>query len=105
MKSILVRSLAATLLLIALTACGGGVPKKEVVEASIKKIMPVKFEITGISAVKDIPGLFEVLVKVDKQPVVLYVNSKASLVVTGSVMDVENKKNLTLEAQKKIAVN
>jgi len=104
MKKSLLKLVAIGAVSLALSACGGA-PKKEDVAASIKKIMPVNFEIIGVSAVSDIPGLFEVLVKVDKQPVVLYVNKSAKLVVSGSIVNVDSKQNLTLEAQKKITVN
>ena len=95
--------IALAAILSALSACGGA-PKKEDVAASIKKIMPVNFEVTGVAPVNGIPGLFEVLVKADKQPLVLYVNKSAKLVVSGSIVDVDSKQNLTLEAQKKLAV-
>lgn len=103
MKTLSCRILTVVALSAALTACGGA-PKKEDVAASIKKIMPVSFEVVAVSTVNGIPGLFEVQVKVDKQPVVLYVNKSAKLVVSGSIVDVETKQNLTLEAQKKITV-
>jgi protein-disulfide isomerase len=86
----------------ALTACGGQ-PKKEEVTASLKKIMPINFEIVAIAPVSGISGLFEVQVKADKQPLVLYVNKNANLVVSGSIVDINSKQNLTLEAQKKLA--
>lgn len=91
-------------MIMTISACNNA-PKIEVVTASIKKIMPVNFEIVGISAVEGIPGLFEVLVKADKQPVVLYVNKNAKIVVSGSIINVDSKQNLTLDAQKKIAAN
>jgi hypothetical protein len=102
MKTILVRVVAVITLALSLSACSGSAPKKEVVTAAIKKIMPVNFEIQEISPVKDMPGLYEVLVKADKQPLVLYVNSKATLVFSGSIVEIETKKNMTLEAQKKL---
>lgn len=86
----------------ALTACGGQ-PKKEEVTASLKKIMPINFEVVAIAPVNGIAGLFEVQVKADKQSLVLYVNKNANLVVSGSIVDVNSKQNLTLEAQKKMA--
>ena len=101
MRSIVYKIIAVATISLVLTACGG-TPKNEDVAASIKKIMPVNFEVIGVSPVSGISGLFEVLVKVDKQPVVLYVNISAKLVVSGSIVDVDSKQNLTLEAQKKI---
>ncbi|ABQ26007.1 disulfide isomerase DsbC N-terminal domain-containing protein [Geotalea uraniireducens] len=86
-----------------LAACSGGTPKKEEVTASIKKILPVNFEVLEINKLKDIPGLCEVVVKVDKQPVVFYIDNKAKYVVSGSIVAVDTKQNLTLETQKKFA--
>lgn len=103
MKSILCQSIGLTALLLALTACNTA-PKQEDVTASIKKIMPVNFQVHGVTAVEGVPGLFEVLVQADKQAVVLYVNKNAKLIVSGSIIEVDTKKNLTLEAQKKIIV-
>lgn len=102
MKKFVKKFLLITSLSLLLTACGGA-PKKEDVTASIKKIMPVNFEVLDVSPVKGISGLYEVLVKADKQSVVLYVNKNAKLVVSGSIVDVDSKQNLTLEAQKKMA--
>jgi len=102
MAILICRFFAAVALAAALAACGGA-PKKEDVAASIKKIMPVNFEIVSVATVSGIPGLFEVQVKADKQPVVLYVNKSAKLVVSGSIIDVDSKQNLTLEVQKKLA--
>ncbi len=85
-----------------LTACGGA-PEKVAVANSIKKILPVNFEVMAVTAVSGIPGLFEVQLKADRQPVVLYVNKSAKLVFSGSIVDVDTKQNLTLEVQKKMA--
>jgi hypothetical protein len=84
-----------------LSACDCGTPKKEEVAASIKKIMPVNFEILEINCVKEIPGLNEVVVKVDKQPIVFYIDKKAKYLVSGSIVSIDTKQNLTLETQKK----
>ncbi len=86
-----------------LAACSSEAPNKEEVAASIKKIMPVNFEVLEINKLTDIPGLFEVVVNVGKQPVVFYIDKKAKYVVSGSIVAVDTKKNLTLETQKKFA--
>jgi hypothetical protein len=49
-----------------------------------------------------VPGLIEVAVKMDKQPVVLYMDKKAQYVFSGSLLHVETRKNLTIEAQGRI---
>ena len=83
-------------------ACSSKVPDKETVSESIKKIMPPNFEVVSILPLKELPGLIEVSVKMDKQPVVLYMDKKAQYVLSGSLLHVESKKNLTIEAQGKI---
>lgn len=85
-----------------LTACGSSAPSKEEVTASIKKIMPVNFEVVQITPLKEISGLSEVVALVDKQPVVFYTDRKAKYVLSGSLVNIETKQNLTLEAQKKL---
>ena len=87
---------------LSLCACSSQTPTKEVVSASIKKIMPPNFEVVSVTPLKEVSGLFEVAVKMDKQPVVLYMDKKAQYVFSGSLLHVETKKNLTIEAQGKI---
>lgn len=85
-----------------LFACSNQTPSKEVVTESIKKIMPPNFEVITIAQLKEIPGVIEVSIKMDKQPVVLYMDKKAQYVLSGSLLHVESKKNLTIDAQAKI---
>ncbi len=94
--------IAISLSLLTLCACSTQGPTKEVVSASIKKIMPPNFEVVTVTPLKEVPGLFEVAIKMDKQPVVLYMDNKAQYVLSGSLLHVETKKNLTIEAQGKI---
>jgi hypothetical protein len=81
----------------ALCACGTKVPTKEAVAGSIKNLIPVDFEVVSVTPLKEIPGLVQVVVTVGKQPVVFYTDSKVKYVISGSVMEVETKKNLTAE--------
>ncbi|NVN99822.1 MAG: hypothetical protein HXX17_10890 [Geobacteraceae bacterium] len=101
MKYRVVKALLAVTFMLAVTACDNA-PKKEDVAISLKKIMPVNFEVLNVSPVDGISGLYEVLINADKKPLVLYVNSKAKLVVSGSIVNVDSKQNLTAEAVKKI---
>jgi len=84
-----------------LTACGSSAPTKEEVTASIKKIMPVNFEVVQVTPLKEISGLSEVVALVDRQPVVFYTDKQGKYVLSGSLIAVESKQNLTLETQKK----
>lgn len=91
--------IVASLALI-LGACSSE-PTKEQVGTSIKKMMPVPFEVLQVKELSEIPGLFEVVLVANKQPIVLYVDKKAQYVISGSLMSLATKDNLTLETQRK----
>ncbi len=94
------KSLVLCLFVLAFAACSKP-PAKEQVQESIKKFIPVNFEVLRISELKEISGLYEVVISINAQPVVLYVDKKAKFVFTGNIMSTENKANLTLETQQK----
>jgi hypothetical protein len=96
-----VLKIAVIIIISSLCACTQ-VPTKEVVTESIKKIMPPNFSVISVTPLKEVPGLIEVAVKMDKQAVVLYMDKKAQYVISGSLLQIETKKNLTIEAQGKI---
>ncbi len=81
-----------------LFSCGGK-PSKEEVTKSIKQILPVDFEIADIKEVKEFPGIFEIVLKLDKQHVIFYMDKKAKYIISGSIVETATKKNLTLESQ------
>lgn len=83
-------------------ACSSQTPDKKIVADSIRKIMPPNFEVITVTPLKEVPGLIEVAIMMDKQPVVLYMDKKAQYVLSGSLLHVDSKKNLTIEAQGKI---
>lgn len=89
-------------MLLALTACNASTPSKEKVAEAVKKIMPVHFEVVSVMPVKEIPGLIEVSIRMDKQPVVFYMDKNAQYVISGSLLHIDSKKNLTNEAQERI---
>lgn len=91
-----------TLLVTFLCACSFQTPDKEVVSASIKSIMPPKYEVIKVVPVKEMGGLLEVSLIMDGRPVIIYMDRKAKYVLTGNLMQIETKKNLTTEAQGKI---
>jgi hypothetical protein len=87
-------------LVVMLTACSG-TPSKETVVSSIKKIMPPSFEVIEVKPLKEVPGLLEVTVRMENQTVILYMDKKAKYVISGSLLEVDTKKNLTIEALNK----
>ncbi|WP_224981738.1 disulfide isomerase DsbC N-terminal domain-containing protein [Geomonas agri] len=81
------------------TACSKA-PAKEQVQETIKKFIPMDFEVLQISE-KDYAGLYEVVVSVKKQPVVFYVDKKCQYIFSGSIMSAQTKANLTEDTLKK----
>ena len=94
------RLFVVTCIALALAACSSP-PSKEKVKESVKKIIPVAFEVLEVNELKAIPGLYEVVLKADKQPIVLYMDKNAKYLISGSLMSLDTKTNLTLESQKK----
>ena len=90
----------ACALSLSLVACSAP-PTKEQVKESVKRIIPVNFEVLQVSELKEVPGLYEVILRANNQPIVLYVDKKAKYVISGSLMALDTKTNLTLESQKK----
>lgn len=68
-----------TIILLALCACSNRVPTKDQVTEAMKKIMPPNFEVISVAPLKEIPGLIEVSVKMEKQPLVLYMDRKCNM--------------------------
>lgn len=99
---VLFTKILIVVLTMTICACSNQTPDKKMVSESIKKIMPPNFEVISVTPLKEVPGLIEVAIKMDKQPVVLYMDRKAQYVLSGSLLHVESKKNLTVEAQGKI---
>lgn len=93
---------ASALFVLVICACSNQTPDKKNVADAIRKIMPPTFEVVSVMPLKEVPGLIEVAVIMDKKPVVLYMDKNAKYVFSGSLLHVETKKNLTIEAQSKI---
>jgi len=87
-------------LALALSACTSA-PTKDQVATAVKKIIPVPFEIVQLQELKEIPGLYEVVLTVNQQPIVLYVDKKAQYALSGSLMSLDKKINLTAELKNK----
>jgi hypothetical protein len=85
-----------------LSACTAKTPSKETVSTAVKNIMPANFQIVSITPLKEMPGLIEVAVKMNNQPTVFYMDKKTQYLISGNLLHVESKKNLTIEAQAKI---
>ena len=92
--------LTAVILSLLLAACSKPPTNQQLTDA-IKKLIPSNIEVLQVNELKAVPSLYEVVVKVNNQPVVLYVDRKAQYVFSGSLVSLDNKLNLTMETQKK----
>ena len=86
---------------LSLAACSKPPPSNEQVSEAVKRIIPIAFELVKVTELKEVPGLFEVVLRVNQQPIVLYVDKKAQYVFSGNILSISNKANLTMETQKK----
>lgn len=101
MSRLRVGRLMLLLFCLAVVSCAGPCPSRETVTAAVKKIMPVGFEVAETRSMAEVPGLCEVIITVNKQPVVFYMDGKGKYVVSGSIMEIQTGRNITLESQQK----
>lgn len=99
MKMIL-RITVAVMLAGIVTGCAGE-PTAEKVTEALKPIMPPSFTVSSVSKMNVINDVYEVVVTIDKQPTVLYIDKKLKHVISGSIVEIASKKNLTYETQMK----
>ena len=82
------------------SACAkGGCPSKDTAISAVKKIIPVRFEILSLSESKEIPGICEVAIKIDKYPIIFYINKTGEYVFSGSIVSTKDKSNITQKRQ------
>lgn len=88
--------------LVALFGCAKQVeqcPSKEGVKAAIQKIMPGNFEVASVAGLKEVPGICEAIITTNSQPVVFYMDKKGEYVISGSILEIKSKRNITAERQ------
>jgi thiol:disulfide interchange protein DsbC len=74
-------------------------PTEEKVKASMKELIPQEFRVESVQALKEIPGLCEVVIKVGAQPIVFYTDKEMKYVLAGDLLSLAEKKNITRERQ------
>lgn len=95
------KRLFAALLLACLVAGCGAVPSKDSVSEALKPIMPPGFSVKSIEKFSALDGVYEAVVIINDQPTVLYLDRALKHVISGSVVEIASKKNLTYETQMK----
>ena len=96
-----VRSMVAAVMVVGMLAGCGAAPTTEKVTEALKPIMPADFSVTSVAKLDALSNVYEVVVTINKQPTVLYVDKKLKHVISGSILELASKKNLTYEAQQK----
>lgn len=92
------RSLAAAALLAAAFAAAAD-------EAAVRRLIEQKLRAGGmIESVRQAPfaDLYEVVLRAPDGPQIFYVDSGATAIITGSVIDAKSRRNLTGEHQRKL---
>ena len=97
----LAKKMTAAVILTGLLAGCGSAPSKEKVTEALKPIMPANFTVNSVEKLNVIKDVYEVVVAIDKQPTVLYVDKSLKHVISGSIVEIASKKNLTYETQMK----
>ena len=76
-------------------------PTNEKVSEALKPILPANYAVNSVSKLNVIGDIYEVVVSIDKQPTVLYLDKSLKYVISGSIVEIASKKNLTYETQMK----
>lgn len=77
-------------------------PNQQQVAEAVNKILPTSHQVIKVTPIKEIPDLIEVVVKIDKQVLVFYLDKTLKYAFSGSLMEISTKKNLTAVVQKSV---
>jgi len=101
MKKILAFGLFVSFLSVGLVSCqqSRACPTEEKIRTGVKELIPQEFKVESVQALKDIPGLCEVVIKVGSQPLVFYTDKKMRYVMAGNLISLADKRNITRERQ------
>jgi len=101
MKKILAFGLFVSFLSVGLVSCQQSkvCPTEEKIKTGVKELIPQEFKVESVQALKDIPGLCEVVIKVGAQPLVFYTDKEMKYVMAGNLISLADKKNITRERQ------
>lgn len=94
------RNIVAAVLVSGILA-GCGAPSVEKVTEALKPIMPPNYTVNSVTKLNVISDVYEIVVAIDKQPTVLYIDKTLKHVISGSIVEIASKKNLTYETQMK----
>jgi hypothetical protein len=94
--------LISSVVIVGIIAGCSSAPSNEKVSETLKPIMPEHFSVTSVEKLDALDGLYEVVVTIDSQPTVIYLDKKLKHVISGSVVEISSKKNLTYAKQAKL---
>ncbi len=75
-------------------------PTEDKVKASMKELIPQEFKVESVQALKDIPGLCEVVIKVGVQPLVFYTDKEMKYILAGNLLSLADRRSITIERQR-----
>ncbi len=78
-------------------ACSPKCPTPKGAATALQPILPKGSDVTAVRTVKEISGLCETVVTLNKKPVILYLDRTGQYVLSGSLFEIATKKNLTQE--------
>jgi len=83
MKKILAFGLFVSFLSVGLVSCqqSKACPTEDKIKTGVKELIPQEFKVESVQALKDIPGLCEVVIKVGAQPLVFYTDKEMKYVM------------------------
>jgi Protein-disulfide isomerase len=101
MKKILTFGLFVSFLSMGLVGCqqSKACPTEDKIKTGVKELIPQEFRVESVQALKDIPGLCEVVIKVGVQPIVFYTDKEMKYVLAGNLISLADRKNITRERQ------
>jgi hypothetical protein len=74
------------------------------VTKAVQSFTPLKFDILQVRPMTEVPGLTEVVLRIDRQTLVIYLDRTGKHVIAGNITEIATKNNLTLATQQKFAV-
>lgn len=83
----------------------GNCPDKSKVKNSLMNVLQgSSVEVVNVSSVKEWSGLCEVFVKIDGEPRIFYVDQNARYLVTGNLIDLSERRNITRERMQEMDI-
>ena len=74
-------------------------PTKEEVKNKVRDFIPTEFTVESVWRQEDLQGICGVVVRIDTQPLVFYIDKEMKYIIAGSIIDLKDKKDITKKKQ------